>query len=288
MILTESGINYKRIEIPQLTRYNVCNPSVIATEHGFECTVRGVNYDLEKSDHEYIFYYGSYSVPFPDTQNYHVTLDDDLNILSYWFLEDRHLRTNIFSLDGIEDLRFFYWKGVKYLIGNAINYPSSCASTTLMTLEGNVLKLEAIFQSPTKAKTEKNWMPFVQGDELHFLYTPNGQLLSYKEELTLSRADSDNELPNWSGSSCVMEKDGKYYAIVHKREKSRYTHKLLEYDAQGSLLWQSKEFNFEQFGIEFCAGMAFKGNDVVVSYGVMDKKALLMKMNFDEFRKVVS
>jgi predicted GH43/DUF377 family glycosyl hydrolase len=288
MILIESGIEYKRVEIPQLTRYNVCNPSVIATEHGFECTVRGLNYDLEKSDHEYIFYYGSYSVPFPDTQNYRAVLDDDLNIVDYWFLEDRHLRTNIFSLDGIEDLRFFYWKGKQYLIGNAINYPSSCASTTLMTLEGNVMNLEAIFQSPTKAKTEKNWMLFIQGEDLHFLYTPNGQLLSYKEQLTLSHADRDNELPNWSGSSCVMEKDGKHYAIIHKREKSRYTHKLVEYDLEGKLLWQSKEFNFEQFGIEFCAGMAFKGDDVVLSYGVMDKKALLMKMNFDEFRKVVS
>jgi hypothetical protein len=85
-----------------------------------------------------------------------------------------------------------------------------------------------------------------------------------------------------------MEKDGKHYAIIHKREKSRYTHKLVEYDLEGKLLWQSKEFNFEQFGIEFCAGMAFKGDDVVLSYGVMDKKALLLKINFDEFRKVVS
>jgi predicted GH43/DUF377 family glycosyl hydrolase len=287
MILIESGIEYKRVEIPQLTRYNVCNPSVIATEHGFECTVRGLNYDLEKSDHEYIFYYGSYSVPFPDTQNYHAVLDDDLNIVNYWFLEDRHLRTNIFSLEGIEDLRLFHWKGERYVIGGAINYPSQCSNITLMKLEGNVLNLEAMFSSPTKAKTEKNWMPFVQGEDLHLLYTPNGQVLTYKDELTLSRADSDNELLNWSGSSCVMEKDGKYYAVVHKREKSRYTHKLVEYDLEGKLLWQSKEFNFEQFGIEFCAGMALKGDDVVLSYGVMDKKAVLLKMKFNDFMGVV-
>ena len=80
MILLESGIEYVRKEIPPLTRYNVCNPWVIATESGYECTVRGLNYDLEKANHEYIFYYGSYSVPFPDTQNYYAVLDDDLNI----------------------------------------------------------------------------------------------------------------------------------------------------------------------------------------------------------------
>ena len=287
MILIESGIEYQRKEIPPLTRYNVCNPSVIATENGYECTVRGLNYDLEKANHEYIFYYGSYSVPFPDTQNYHAVLDDDLNIQHYWFLEDRHLRTNVFSLEGIEDLRLFDWKGERYAIGNAINYPSSCASTTLMKLEGNILRLEGIFSSPTKAKTEKNWMPFVQGDTLCFLYTPNGQLLTYTNELTLSRVDSDNELPNWSGSSCVMERGGKYYAVIHKREKSRYTHKLVEYDLEGKLLWQSSEFNFEQFGVEFCAGMAFKGDDIVLSYGVSDKKAVLLKMKFDDFMKVI-
>jgi predicted GH43/DUF377 family glycosyl hydrolase len=287
MILVESGIQHKRVEIPQLTRYNVCNPSIVATPSGYECTVRGVNYDLEHSNHEYIFYYGSYSVPFPDTQNYYVILNDDLEIKNYWFLEDRHLRTNILSLEGIEDLRLFYWKGKRYAIGNAINYPSSCASITLMTLEGNVLNFEAIFNSPTKAKTEKNWMPFVQGEELHLLYTPNGQLLTYKDELTLTRTDSDNGLLNWSGSSCLMERDGKYYAVIHKREKSRYTHKLVEYDLEGNLLWQSKDFNFEQFGIEFCAGMAFKDDDVVFSYGVMDKKAALLKMKFNDLMGVV-
>lgn len=287
MILTTSGIKHKRLELPMLTRYNVCNPSVIATNNGFECTVRGLNYDLEKSNCEYIFYYGSYSVPFPDTQNYYAKVDEDLNILEYWFLEDRHLRTNIYSLDGIEDLRLFSWKGQNYTIGNAINYPSSCASTTLMMLDGNVLKLEAIFNSPTKAKTEKNWMPFVQGDTLCFLYTPNGQMLTYKEELSLSNIEADNDLHNWSGSSCVMEYNGKYYAIIHKRVKSQYTHRLVEYDLEGKLLWQSKDFNFETFGVEFCAGMAFKGEDVVISYGVMDKQAILLKMNFNEFIEVV-
>jgi hypothetical protein len=288
MILIGSGIEHKRVEIPQLTRYNVCNPSIVSTLQGFECTVRGVNYDLEKTDLAYEFFYGSYSVPFPDTQNYYAVLNNNLEIQNYWFLEDRHLRNNIFSLDGIEDLRLFYWKSERYVIGGAINYPSQCSNITLMKLDGNVLERIGMFGSPTKTTTEKNWMPFVQGKGLSFLYTPNGQVLTYGESLEFTHTDRPNDLPNWSGSSCVMEKGGKYYAIIHKREKSMYTHKLVEYAFEGKLLWQSKEFNFEQFGIEFCAGMAFKGDDVVLSYGVMDKKALLLKMNFDEFRKVVS
>lgn len=284
MILLESGIEYQRVELPKLTRYNVCNPSVIATEHGFECTVRGLNYDLEKSDLEYIFYYGSYSVPFPDTQNYLAVLTDDLAILDYWFLEDRHLRTNIYSLEGIEDLRMFHWNGKKYAIGNSINYPSSCASITLLAVEGNILDLKAIYTSPTKAKTEKNWMPFVRNEQLSFLYTPNGQILDWKDpNLEFAKIESDNKLPNWSGSSCVMERKGKYYAVIHKREKSFYTHKLVEYDLEGNTVWQSKDFNFEKFGIEFCAGMAFKGDDVALSYGVMDKKAVILKMKWDDF-----
>ena len=287
MKLIESGIAYQRVELPQLTRHNVCNPSIIATEYGYECVVRGVNYDLEKSKNDYVFYYGSYAVPFPDTQNYYAILTDDLSVLSYWFLEDRHLRTNIFSLEGIEDLRLFHWQGRKYFIGNAVNYPSGSATITLMSMGANVLNLECMFDSPTKAKIEKNWMPFVQDDTLTFLYTPNGQVLTYKDGLTLSHADRPVELPNWSGSSCVMQKDGKYYAVVHQRVKSTYTHKLVEYDVTGKPLWQSKEFSFEHDGIEFCAGMAFKGDDVVFSYGVMDKKAVLLKVKFADFMGVV-
>jgi hypothetical protein len=250
--------------------------------------VRGVNYDLEKTDLAYEFFYGSYSVPFPDTQNYYAILDDDLNIQNYWFLEDRHLRNNIFSLDGIEDLRLFIWKGKRYIIGGALNYPSQCSNITLMTLEGNVLNLEAMFSSPTKAKTEKNWMPFVQDEDLHFLYTPNGQVLTYGETLEFTHIDRPNELLNWSGSSCLMERNNKYYAVIHKRIVSTYTHKLVEYDATGKPLWQSQEFSFERIGIEFCAGMAFKGDDIVISYGVLDKKAILLKMDFEQFKKVVS
>ena len=58
LILIESGIEHKRVEMPQITRHLVCNPSIIATADGYECVIRGVNYDLEKSNHEYIFYYG--------------------------------------------------------------------------------------------------------------------------------------------------------------------------------------------------------------------------------------
>lgn len=288
MILLESGIEHKRVELPTLTRYNVCNPSVIATENGFECTVRGLNYDLEHSNKEYVFYYGSYSVPFPDTQNYYAILDDDLNIKDYWFLEDRHLRNNIFSLDGIEDLRLFQWEGKRYAIGNAINYPSSSASTLFMSIEGNILNYQALFRSPTNATTEKNWMPFVQEEDLSFMYTPNGQMLSFKDNLlTMSHADRNTILPKWSGSSCIMGKDDCYYAIIHKRQGTEYTHMMVEYDDTGRAIWMSKEFNFEHRGIEFCAGMAFKGEDVVISYGVMDKKAVLLKMKFADFFGVI-
>jgi hypothetical protein len=290
MLLIESGIDHKRVEIPQLTRYNVCNPSIMATDAGYECTVRGLNYDLEKSNCEYITYYGSYSVPFPDTQNYYAVLDDDLNIEYYWFLEDRHLRCSVFALEGIEDLHLFKWKGVNYAIASAINYPSNSASMSLMFVDGRTsLQDQRIFSSPTGSTKEKNWMPFVQGDTLNFLYTPNGQMLTYEDGgLTFKHTDRPNVLPNWSGSSCVVERAGKHYAILHKREGNNYTHMLVEYDLTGLSSWQSKEFNFEHVGIEFCAGMAFKGDDVVISYGVMDKKAVLLKMKFDEFVGVIS
>lgn len=289
MILLETGVKHKRVEIPMLTRHNVCNPSIIATEDGFDCTVRGVNYDLEKTNLEYVFYYGSYSVPFPDTQNYYLKLDNDLNILDYWFLEDRHLRCDVFSLDGVEDLRLFNWNGRPYVMGNAINYPSQSSNMTLMSIEGNVLDRMAMFMSPTKSPVEKNWMPFVyDGEDLRFMYTPNGQMLTYGQDgLTFSHMDRKTVLPNWSGSSCVMERGDDYYAIIHRREKSIYTHMLVEYDETGRMIWMSKEFSFERIGIEFCAGMAFKGDDVVISYGIMDKQAILLQMKFDDFFEAV-
>ena len=47
-----------------------------------------------------------------------------------------------------------------------------------------------------------------------------------------------------------------------------------------------QRFSFEDERVEFCSGIAFDGDDVLLSYGLMDQKAVLLKMSKDSLRRL--
>jgi hypothetical protein len=283
MILIER-LKHKRVELPKITRHNPCNPSIIAVPGGYECTVRGVNYDLEKEKGAYNFFYGSFDVPFADTQNYYAKLDNDLNLLSCRFIEDRHIRANDWAVDGVEDLRLFWWKDMKWVIGNALHHPSVSTRMLLARLDGSLLNDWMTFDSPKGSHMEKNWMPWVRGESLCFVYKPDNMVFYPDGEGLITTDPFHHEnLENDSGGSCITEHEGRFWAITHTRTNFSYHHRLVEYDGfEDRVIQSSREFKLEGAPVEFCAGIAFKYGQITLSYGVMDKKAVITQFNFDE------
>jgi hypothetical protein len=47
-----------------------------------------------------------------------------------------------------------------------------------------------------------------------------------------------------------------------------------------------RRFSFEDERIEFCSGLAFDGEHVLFSYGLMDQKAVILKMPKDSVRRL--
>lgn len=288
MILTER-LKHKRVELPKITKHNPCNPSIIATPAGYECTVRGANYDLEKDNGEYVFFYGSFTVPFADTQNYYAKLDNDLNLLSYHFVEDRHIRANDWAVDGIEDLRLFWWRDTKWVIGNALHHPSVSTKVLLARMNGTLLDDWITMDSPTDSPKEKNWMPWVRGDSLCFVYKPDNMVFYPDGEGLVSTCPEPyDNMGTESGGSCVVEHEGRYWAVTHRRNYLDYYHKLVEYSpTEDRVIQCSPEFKLEGNHVEFCAGIAFKYDTVTLSYGLMDKKAVITQFNFDELLELL-
>lgn len=289
MVLTKLKYFFTRAEIPALTQYNVCNPSVIKTQSGYLSTVRGCNYNLKSG---YNFKIGSADSKVPDSQNYIVEFDDNFELKSYWFLEDRHIRADDRALDGLEDLRLFEYKGQKHVIASALNYWPKPKNVMVMCRidNGNVLRDPLFLQSPTDAKVEKNWMPWVVGDRLFFVYQThpleiyelrNGNIIK------ILSSPADNWISGLSGSSCVMPyKDG-YMSVVHRKtidQKKRlyfYWHHLVEFDAEMNPKRLGRKFSFEEERVEFCAGLSIEKDNVVFSYGLMDQRAVLLKTKTD-------
>jgi hypothetical protein len=294
MILTDLGVAYTRLELPALTQYRPCNPSVVSTGGFYFATVRGCNYDLKRGYH---FTIGSSPSRTPDSQNYFVKVNKRFEIESYWFLEDRHLRSDVRCLDGIEDLRLFEYRGGLYVLGSALNYlPKPKNTMVLCRLDDGVLRDPVFIKSPLGIPVEKNWMPLVRGNDLYFVYYVNPfQMYRFDGAGLVKvpfRVNEQDWPPNLSGSSCVMPYGDGYLAVVHRKTQDHrtreyfYRHHLVEFDADMRPVRLGRRFSFENDHIEFCAGLAFDGDDVVFSYGLLDQKAVMLRLSKDDLRRL--
>jgi hypothetical protein len=294
MILTQMDVAFSRLELPPLTQYLPCNPSICIHDGSYYATVRGCNYDLRRGYH---FTVGSSPSKTPDSQNYIARLTPQLGIEGYWFLEDRHIRADKRALDGIEDLRLFEYRGNLCVLGSALNYtPTPKNTMVLCTVVDGVMEKPLFIQSPKEAPVEKNWMPIVHNGDLFFVYqTAPFELYRLRGDW-LVRVEAEGSTDNWpsglSGSSCVMPYGDGYIAVIHRKtidQKKRlhfYRHHLVEFDAEMRPVRISRKFSFEDERVEFCSGLAFDGEDVVFSYGLMDQKAVILKMPKDSLRRL--
>ncbi len=280
----------QRVVLPIQTRHQVCNPSIMArSEGGYLCIVRGANYNLDQG---HAFFYGSRRTRLPDTQSYLMRLSPDLAVEAVCFVEDRHLRAEEPALDGIEDYRLFRWQGATWVLGTARNATAQTNVMVLARLEGHVLEGARFLPSPLGAREEKNWTPVVVDGALHVIYSHH-PLRVYRVEaaglVLVSQTDAP-DLERCSGGSCALAlPGGGWRSVVHRYESVRdwrwraYEHLVVDYGPDHSVARISRPFRFEFDGVEFCAGLAQAPGGVVLSYGVKDNRALLVRLRDADF-----
>lgn len=274
-----------RIALPVQTRHQVCNPSIMAQPDGsFLCLVRGANYNF---DHGHTFFYGSGRTTMPDSQNYLMRLSADLVVRDVIFVEDRHLRGHDAALDGIEDCRLFRWRGADWVLGTARNASANTNVMVLSRLEGHVMADTIFLPSPLGMRIEKNWVPLVLGDELHFIYSHDPLRIFRLSDGSLKPVTQSTSplLARCSGGSCAQElPGGGWRSVIHRYDGVKdvrwrvYEHMIADYAPDLTLRRISRPFRFEFDGVEFCAGLVQGAGAVVLSYGVRDNKAVLLRL----------
>lgn len=292
--LLKSGIEFKRLELPKLTNYSPCNPSIIVRDDGLLCLYRGCNYFLRQQG--YKKFYGSWTLPMTDSQNYIADVSDDLECLRADLIEDRHSRARNDCLDGILDLRVFAWRGEIFAAGAGCNYRSYLEKKTpfpnhtmvLGKLSNNKLDIVTAFNSGRP--TEKNWMPWVMEDELYFVYSPEPLIiLSYdrqRNSLKDVSGKKDGRLSGCRGGSNMIPFGDNFIGIVHTKNvtngKLIYRHRVVVASRDFAALRVSQDFSFEGEDVEFCAGLAIKNANIYFSYGVFDEAAVILRMPTDK------
>lgn len=132
---------------------------------------------------------------------------------------------------------------------------------------------------------QKNWMPLVQDDELHFVYsTDPTELLAFDRDSHACRVERSHTPARClddlrGGSQVVRVPDGWLYvahqAIVQPDGTRHYLHRFVLLDERFDVASVSEPFSLLERGIEFCAGLARdpERGRLVVSFGVADARA---------------
>lgn len=224
--------------------------------------------------------------------------------------------------NGLEDPRLFevggrlhcFWSGLRSdsiarvladaaRVGTRLVTPDWSDTTSTMMLaglQGNEITTARSLRSPFGRNREKNWMPFGTAEQSGFVYSVNPMLVfDLRTEGPEARqpAPTDEDLVGWSGSSQLVPWNGGWLAVIHKAHrdlrgiplfrKAVYTHRFLHLDASFGVVSMSSPFRFQSLGIEFCSGLAIKDEGVVISYGVDDRRAMLMEMPRTDVEKML-
>lgn len=248
------------------------------------------------------------------TGNYLCKLNPDtLEVDSYQKIDtSKNDITPIWDFHGLEDVRVFRWDGKLYVCGVRRDVKDN-GEGRMELCEVEWGKNICIEQTRDRIEVdphtylEKNWMPIFDMP-YHFVKWANpleivkvnpedkstqtvkkGILNIISSETVISK-DNKIKLPlGLRGSSPVIPfgDKGERMCITHEtdffhhpgmKKDAHYYHRFLIWDKDWNVISLSKPFKFMGAMIEFCCGLLFKDNHLIISYGYQDNAAYALKL----------
>jgi glycosyltransferase involved in cell wall biosynthesis/predicted GH43/DUF377 family glycosyl hydrolase len=263
------------------------NPSIAADGDGFRMIVRTANYEIERG------------VLHPDgilrNINYLLELDADLAVTAIEPIVDRSSGPERYDsrLLGYEDCRLVSVDGGWYATATAAELnPAERRQIALLTFDGADIVEVKPLAGPRADSHEKNWMPVLVDGALHVVYSCGPTtLLRCDVETGAVEKVSQHPAPAIAygfrgGSQGLPLADGGHLFVVHEVDRServpQYLHRFVLLDERFAITAISRSFTFVAEPVEFCAGIARRDGELVLSFGVSDAAAGLAAISLDE------
>jgi hypothetical protein len=182
---------------------------------------------------------------------------------------------------GYEDVRLvsISWRGRHVLSGSATvcdrheeNLPR--IARLHFTRDGAIRRAEA---QPSNQLAEKNWMPLSVGGAFVWIYSldPTAILPGPLNEcpFALEHVRGGAAIPWRGGYLCVA------HEAIDEPDGRIYLHRFVKLDDKFRVTAVTRTWVFAKHGIEFCAGLAQKGRNLILSYGIDDCEAWTMTVS---------
>lgn len=215
--------------------------------------------------------------------------------------------TPIWEFRGLEDARVFRWDGKLYICGvRRDTTPNGQGRMELceVDIDNNSVKETSRFRIPcpgvgtdVNAGTycEKNWMP-ITDMPYHFVKWCNPVEVVKVDPKTKTTSSafigntfSFNKDQRGGSQVIPIRNTGDHFCITHEvdffygyrnennKKNATYRHKFVLFDKDWNVPRYSESFSFMNAEIEFCTGVAEYGNDYLISFGVTDNAAYLLR-----------
>jgi len=314
----ENGGDIQPLIVPEnmITPGGLFNPSIFLDTDGKVITnIRHCQYTLYHSEKlKYEHSYGPLVYLHPEdditltTTNYLTILDDDFKVAKALTVDTSELDVKpIWTFIGLEDARVVRWDNKLYYTG--------VRRDTTKNGQGR-MELSEIELTPKSAKEisrvriptprdkdsycEKNWMPIIDQDYRYVKWSNPTEVVEYDPINHVTNQVHVGEYTNKScdfrGGSQVIPFGNHYIAISHtcfmhpseaKRKNATYRHSIIVWDKNWNIVKYSKLFSFMDNLVEFCCGMTVVNDDVLISFGIQDNAAYVVKLPIEAFNKYI-
>lgn len=287
------------------------NPSLFIDDDGdILCILRHINYTLYHAENNQRFpsVWGPLSYLHPEkdqrlvTANYLCRLDENLNIVNYTLIDTTLLDVEpIWTFVGEEDARLVKWDGEYYATGvrrdTTTNGQGRMELSKLEIDKENwtakeVSRIRIPAPIDENSYCEKNWMPVLDKPFHYIKWTSPTELVKAdpKEPKCQQVLWKQGKVVNADqrGGSQLIAWGDVYIAITHevvlyknylKQKNGRYRHRLCVWDKDFNLVGISPEsWAFLDGQIEFCAGAAARGDNLLVGFGFQDNAAFVLEV----------
>ena len=293
---------FVRIDVePPEVGWSLFNPTIARAPAAFLLVVRSSNYRIVN---------GQYVTPPEDkgtirTKNVVATLTDDLRIVSPGLIDGPIYRKSEVPVDGLEDCRLNRINQRWYLSGTVLNvegHDGTCRIATAELFPGERLASNlSVLPGPVPGRHEKNWMP-IEGTH-RFLYAAweDGKVATATRALDGWQIHHHGAAPmiarGFRGGSQLIHAEGStYLALVHEVAQDddgrrTYEHRFVAFDVCDGIprmSWLSTPFVFrERREIEFAAGLARRGDQLLATFGVRDEEAWVAQWSLQEVLSIL-
>ena len=257
--------------------YLPTNPSICRHDGALWCVVRAVNYTMDGA---------SYVVHDPNgvvrTENYLGQIKLDGTFVDPKLMRDFDTSPRVPSkVVGYEDMRLV--SIARKLTGSATvcDFDAQGPRVARLHLTSKLDICEAEVQ-PSNQRCEKNWMPLDVDGEFAWIYSLDPTAILSKKgplrrcPLALDHIRGGAAIAFGKGYLCVV------HETIDEPEGRIYLHRFVKLDKGFNVTAITPAWVFAGHGIEFCAGLAREKSELVLSYGIKDREAWIMRVKAKE------